>query len=326
YTRAFDKAGNAEVPPGAPDAQVTVLYDTTAPVTSNDAPGGWQNHDVTVTLSPTDSGPAGGVSGVDKTYYKVDAGSFVVGSSVLIAAPADHSKDGVHTITYYSTDKAGNVEANQSVDVRIDTVKPVSSASGPNQVTNSSPFTINYSASDAAPSSSLDKVELWVKGPSASVYSLADTDTSPDTSQSFSYAPAGEGTYSFYTRAFDKAGNAEVPPGAPDAQVTVLCDTTAPVTSNDAPGGWQNHDVTVTLSPTDSGPAGGVSGVDKTYYKVDAGSFVVGSSVLIAAPADHSKDGVHTITYYSTDKAGNVEANQSVDVRIDTVRPSANIA
>src|SRR3989442_14554606 len=76
---------------------------------------------------------------------------------------------------------------------------------------NASPFTINYTASDAAPSSGLDKVELWVKGPSDLGYGLADTDTTPNTTQSFSYTPSeGEGTYSFYTRAFDKAGNVEV--------------------------------------------------------------------------------------------------------------------
>src|SRR2546429_7831884 len=64
------------------------------------------------------------------------------------------------TITYYSTDKATNQEPDKTATVRIDTRNPVSSASGPNQVTNASPFTVNYTASDASPSSGLLKVEL----------------------------------------------------------------------------------------------------------------------------------------------------------------------
>src|SRR5207248_8396410 len=85
--------------------------------------------------------------------------------SVLIPAPSGGGNDGVHTIDYYSTDKAGNTEATKHATVRIDTVTPVSSASGPNQVTNSSPFTIPYTVSDASPSSGIAKVELYVKGP-----------------------------------------------------------------------------------------------------------------------------------------------------------------
>jgi hypothetical protein len=62
------------------------------------------------------------------------------------------------------SDKAGNEESNETATVRIDTVGPVSSASGPNQVTNAQPFTVAYTASDASPSSGLLKVELWGAG------------------------------------------------------------------------------------------------------------------------------------------------------------------
>src|SRR5205085_11235125 len=79
-------------------------------------------------------------------------------------------------------------------------------------------------------------------------YGLADTDTSPDTTQSFSYAAAqGEGTYSFYTRAFDKAGDRKSTPLAPSHRQTAHSDTTATETTDNAPAGWQNSDVTVTL-------------------------------------------------------------------------------
>src|SRR5207249_9823024 len=113
-----------------------------------------------------------------------------------------------------------------------------------------------------------------------------------------------EGTYKFFTLATDKAGNAESAPSLPDFQVQVLYDTTAPLTSDDAPGGWQNHDVTVTLSPTDSGPAGGVSGVDKTFYEVDGAGFVQGTSSVMHTSGLQSSFDLVSRHQHSTDKAG----------------------
>src|SRR2546422_8910128 len=86
------------------------------------------------------------------------------------------------------------------------------------------------------------------------------------------------------------------------------------LTTDDAPAAWQNAATTVTLSASDPGAT--ASGVDKTFFKVDTGSFTQGVSVLIAAPGDHSNDGTHTITYYSTDKAGNVEVARSEERRV----------
>src|SRR5207302_7379530 len=130
-----------------------------APVTTDNAPGGWQNHDVTVTLSPTDSGPAGGVSGVDKTFYRVDSSrAYTVGTSVLIAAPSiTHANDGTHTIDYYSSDKAGNLERSEERRVGKESVTRVRSAPGSKQVTNASPFTIPYTVSDESLSAALAK-------------------------------------------------------------------------------------------------------------------------------------------------------------------------
>src|SRR5206468_3763934 len=114
------------------------------------------------------------------------------------------------------------------------------------------------------------------------------------------------------------AGNTDSTP----ASFTWLVDTVAPMTSDDAPSGWHNTAVTVHLSATDN--AGG-SGVDKTYYKVDVGSYAVGTTVTIGAPADHSNDGTHTISYYSKDNAGNVENVKTATVKIDTADPTITL-
>jgi hypothetical protein len=133
-----------------------------------------------------------------------------------------------------------------------------------------------------------------------------------------SYSGLTDGSHTFSVKATDNAGNEDATP----ASFTWLVDTVAPVTTNDAPSGWKNSPVTVHLSPTDAG-----SGVDKTYYKVDSdASYSVGTSVVVAAPADHSNDGIHTIHYYSTDHAGNSEADKAATVRIDTTKPTIALA
>ncbi len=63
---------------------------------------------------------ADGLSGVAHTYYWLDQGPWLEGNEVLVAAPADGSGNGEHAIWYYSTDNAGNVEAERSCTVTID--------------------------------------------------------------------------------------------------------------------------------------------------------------------------------------------------------------
>jgi hypothetical protein len=281
-------------------------------------------------IVPTVTGTLGShgwyTSNVDVSWAVTDATSGVNAATKTGCGSITISVDtGGTTLTCSADDNAGN-HASNFVTIKRDTTNPVSAATaGSATVTNTSPFTINYTASDASPGSGLDKVELFVKRPGDSGYSLALTDSTPSASESFTYTPAaGEGTYSFYTRATDQAGNVEVPPGAPDAQVTVLLDQTAPVTTDNTDSAWHKVAVSVTLSATD-GPVGSPSGVDKTFYKVDGGSFAEYSGpFLIGAPSDHTNDGSHTITYYSTDNATNQESNKVATVKIDTTNPTVN--
>jgi hypothetical protein len=160
------------------------------------------------------------------------------------------------------------------------------------------------------------KVDLFVRKPGDSTFSPAGTNTSPGVTGTFSYTPgAGQGSYAFYTRATDQAGNTETTSAA---QTTTVYDTTAPATTDNAPSGWKNTAVTVTLAPTDT--AG--SGVSSTSYRIDNGATQTGTTVTVPAPSDHSNDGTHTITYFSTDAAGNAESSKTATVKIDTSAPS----
>ena len=93
---------------------VTVRIDRTAPVTQATEADG------TVTFTATDN-----LSGVLTTFYQVDGGEVQSGTTVTITAP------GAHTVTYWSADKAANLEAPQSLTVSVgsgDTTPPVTTA------------------------------------------------------------------------------------------------------------------------------------------------------------------------------------------------------
>jgi hypothetical protein len=102
--------------------------------------------------------------------------------------------------------------------------------------------------------------------------------------------------------------------------IDLAADTSPPVTTDDDDGAWHNHPVEVTLTAVDAGSP--PSGVRATYYRVGAtGDWETGTRFSIAAPSDHSNDGVRTVEYYSEDFFDNVEAVESTRVRIDTAAP-----
>jgi hypothetical protein len=86
---------------------------------------------------------------------------------------------------------------------------------------------------------------------------------------------------------------------------------------------WHNGDVSLALSAVDN-PGG--CGVDATYYQLGGGPWTEGTSLTISAPADHSNDGLHTVSYYSVDNAGNTEIAKSCIVKIDTTPPVISLA
>jgi hypothetical protein len=209
-----DKAGNATSVTSTP-----VKLDKTAPVTDVSAPSPWVNQDVHVTLTPNDSG-----SGVDETHYSVDGGDVVTGTDIYLSA------EGTHTITYASSDLAGNVEGDKHVTVRIDKTKPtISHVQSPlknGDGWNNTDVTVTFTC--------LDQPTL----------SGIATCTSPRTL-------TGEGANQLVDgAAADKAGNTETD------QASVSIDKTAPgitVTRNpEANGyGWSKEDVTVHYVATD---------------------------------------------------------------------------
>ena len=289
-----DVAGNAE------DARsVTVRIDTGAPETGDDAPAGWRKADTTVKLTPADtlSGMTGGLAA---TTWELDGGATQTGTSVLVAAPSDHSGDGARAITYRSTDAAGNREADRTATVLVDTLAPTTRddlASGPPAHTD--PVTVTLSASD-------DHGSLDVSGVAATHYRVDDGPW--HTGTAVEVTGDGEHHVSYYST--DNAGNDE----AVRTSSTLTIATTPPgASSDDAPAGWVDHAVTVTLTP-------GARAL-RTTWELDGGASQTGTSVAVAAPADHSGDGAHLVTYRSWAFGDVAEPTRTAMVRIDTTAP-----
>jgi hypothetical protein len=132
--------------------------------------------------------------------------------------------DGQHTYTAKATDAAANTSpASAERHIVVDTVNPQSQASAPGTSASNS-ITVAFSASDNAGGSGLDKVELYASK-NGGAYALAGTNGTPGASGSFAFTATGAGSYAFYTRAYDKAGNGEAAPASPDATTVV---STAP--------------------------------------------------------------------------------------------------
>jgi tripartite motif-containing protein 71 len=203
--RAIDSAGN---PDGSP-ATSTFTVDTTPPDTMIAAGPSGPTADRTPTynFTATETGSS--------FMCKIDSHAFAACNSPKTTLPL---ADGIHSFYVKATDLAGNPDATAAHrSVKVDTHRPASTASAPAS-THRSPFNVTYTASDPSPSTGLSLVELWARRPGQAKFTKVATDTTAQATRSFSYTPrAGAGTYRFYTRAKDKAGNYEAVPGAADA-------------------------------------------------------------------------------------------------------------
>ena len=282
HVSAVDVGGNS-----GPTATRQVIIDTTPPVTTDNAPTGWQNHTVTVTLTPNDSG-SGMVGGQAGTWYSLDGGANTAGTSVAVG-------NGTHTVAYFSRDAAGNLETTHTVTVKVDTTPPATTDNAPSGWQTHA-VTVKLTPSDAGSG--------MVGGQAGTWYSIDGGAYTAGTSAAV--GGSGHHTLSYYSKDF--LGNAETP-----HSVAVDIDTTPPATTDNAPAGWQNHAVTVTLTPHDagSGMSGGQAG---TWYSLDGGGFTAGTSVKVG-------NGTHTLSYYSRDAVGNLETARMISIQVDTQGP-----
>jgi hypothetical protein len=221
-TTARNGAGLVGTGTSAPPVNI----DRTAPTTGmTGGSNAWTNGDVTLKLAPTDN-----LSGVASTQYTVDGGALQSGTSIALSA------EGQHTVTYRSTDKAGNAEAVQTAVVRIDKTAP----------------TIRHTFT---PSSYADGA--WTNQDVVVTFVCADQGGSGVADCTAPVSKSAEGEHTVTGTARDGAGST-----ATDTAL-VRIDKTKPTITADVAGaknaaGWYHDNVTVTYTATDdrSGVAG----------------------------------------------------------------------
>jgi hypothetical protein len=280
-----DVAGNAVT-----DTVDGIRIDRTPPVTRAEAEGteaaGWFAGAVQVRLSATDN-----LSGVRTLTYTVDGGA-----PRTYTGAFEVTGGGEHTVSFWSTDVAGNVErAGAPLSVRIDAQAPVTELVDPAGtgdrwlVTSGVPFA--FRATDAG------------SGVAATYYSV-DGGTAQLYGQPFTANLAtGEHTVRYWS--VDVAGNVE------DARsFTVRIDTEGPV-------------VVATVVDGARGSAGWYVGpVTVDFVCTDALSGVA----TCPEPQSFGTDGVHTATGTATDGAGNSSTATMADIRIDATAPTARFS
>jgi len=152
--------------------------------------------------------------------------------------------------------------------------------------------------------SSNNQVFIWsngrlspVAGPTGSVFSAAYDLNNDGLAVGFSYNSSGFPQAALFVTASDVT-----PP------VTAAALSAAPNAA-----GWYNGPVSVTLSAQDDD-----SGVAATYYSLDGAS-----AARATTPVSVSGDGVHSLSFWSVDVAGNVETAKTETIRIDATLPTA---
>ncbi|HEY3420085.1 MAG TPA: C1 family peptidase [Methanomassiliicoccales archaeon] len=298
---ATDMAGNRE-----DIGSTTFRIDREAPVSTCTVTGPGDptqmmfNDTVNVTLAAQDP-----VSGLSLVQYTLDGGAWTEYSDRLTIANI-----GYHILSYRSLDQAGNSEVQRWANFTVDRTAPSSSAMiDAGQGTAGwyvGNVTIVLNASD--PGSGVGGTYYcWlqgaVNGPSWIRYSGPITVTE-------------EGALSLAYRTVDRSLNAE-----PVRYLNLSVDRNAPnsvVVLNGVSGtnGWFTGTVMASVSVNDSG-----SGVSTKGYRLDGGDWTDDDYPFVI-----SGDGNHTIEVLSIDNAGNEEQIKTFMVRIDSVKPTAELS
>ncbi|WP_165960874.1 aegerolysin family protein [Actinocrispum wychmicini] len=237
--RSVDHAQNVEQP-----RTLTVKIDKHPPVTTAtlDPPpnaAGWGASNTTVHLKAADES---GGSGVDSVTYSA-TGANPIAATTVPGATADPviTGEGETTLTYYATDRAGNVESAHTLTIRVDKTAPTSTFTTANEAifvavavgtppgSDPSGQFVEGTASD--PTSGVDKVKVTytpelLGSPSTVDATVSCTDATRHSCTWKVAPPTGIGRYRVTVSSTDPAGNVEQPAKAIHVTVVRLLPST----------------------------------------------------------------------------------------------------
>jgi hypothetical protein len=345
-----DKAGNSTTATSSP----AVNIDRTPPsIAGSRAPGananGWNNGDVTVTFACADAlsgvaactgpqtvsqeGQNQSVTGNASDKADNSASTTVAGINIDKTAPTiSAAADRVANANgWYNADVIVSFTCADALSGIAACPQPVTLAEGTNQSASGTASDMSGNSSSAGVDGiNVDKTAPALSGapttsPNANGWyndnvtvhwTASDALSGLATAVPSDATIAGEGdNLSAGASIADKADNLTT------ATVSgIRIDRSAPHTAasvpDPLPSGWYAAPVQVTLSSVDS-----LSGVAATYYSVDNGA-----AQTYAGPFSHNLKGVHTLTFWSMDKAGNVEdnsaASNTITLKLDNIAPS----
>ncbi len=260
---ATDVAGNI-----GPTATSQVRIDLGAPestavLTGSEGEEDWFVSSVEVEIEASDP-----VSGASAIYYSINEGAWTIYDGKFTI-----DSEGVFLIRHYARDEAGNVEGPSSLDVKVELGPPTTSLSLDGTLGQGGWYVSilqgNLSATDS------------LSGVAETFYRLDDSEWL----ESATSLEIGDGKHVLDYYSVDRAGNHEYV-----RSMDVWVDTRAPSTGNLTEGRagtnhWYVSQVIVSFLPSDDG-----SGLARTLYQVDGGSWENYSS-----PFTISDEGVHTL-------------------------------
>ncbi|MDG6223948.1 MAG: PKD domain-containing protein [Candidatus Thermoplasmatota archaeon] len=221
------------------------------------------------------------------THYRIDQGP-----EMLYNQPV-YLDDGVHTFSYWSIDKKGNVEEARHVDLKIDTEVPKTSIS------------IDPAVPDGYWYTATPTITLGTDHPDSSIHYRWDQE---DFVLYSSPIKAPEGEHQLSWRAVDQAGNQETP-----GNMLFKVDTLRPTLSYsiypsepDGMNGWYASAPRITLS----GDA-----QDTIYFAMGSNDYSRYSSGIVMP------EGITNFRAVSMDQAGNRGEELLMQFKVDTIRP-----
>jgi sugar lactone lactonase YvrE len=264
--------------------QLVVKKDTVQPVSQLN----YAPDGMSFTLTATDDR-----AGIERISYRLDGGTTKVYTGTV-------QVDGLrHEVKFWATDNAGNVEfTNTRVIQAPDTLAPTTVVELRTGTTGSngwykSNVTIKLKATDNVNGSGVKEIRITLDGNASTV---AGSTASPVVS--------GDGIHSLSFYASDVIGNTEN-----TKSETIKIDTTKPVTAliSEPRGTW------FTLDASDA-----TSGIATTKYAIDGAAT---QPYIGKVNLDGNR---HTITFFSEDKAGNIETTNIVSVG-DPTKPTSKV-
>src|SRR5271157_872210 len=324
YAYSKDNVGNTQA---LASVHITVQLDTASPTTTISYTSAWLSGNTTnwvigttvFTVTPGDAG-----SGLYRTYYKMDTGSYYTLSNPYTFTIGNLT-DGTHHLYCYSMDNLGNTQAVLHITVQLDTMAPATAMAQPTYVyTQTIPYTKNYTTGSAT--FTLNPTDTAGSGVASTSYRITTNGVVGSWTGytiSFTVGSTVNGTYKIEYYSVDHVGNTET-----THSITVFIDAIAPVTVMVQPtylynSGSKNFTTGIATFMLTSSDNGGGSGVANTSYRITTNG-VVGSWTGYTIPftVGSTVNGTYKIAYYSIDHAGNTETTHSITVYIDMVAPA----